>query len=130
MEFVETWWEHHVYAAGGVFNTMILLLMGANLIDFVLSVNGAQYFMHELIGSWNGMSHSEILLTLFSFIEIPQEFAFSSSHAHFYLLAYNPRSSIGMFAIRSRRSSADSVELNQGGRIASRDTTTMLGGCR
>jgi hypothetical protein len=54
---------------------MILLWMGTNLISFVLSVVGAQYFMHELIGSWSGMSHSEIFLTLFSSIEVPQEFA-------------------------------------------------------
>jgi hypothetical protein len=111
---------------------MILLWMGPNLINFVLSVDGAQYFMHELIGSWSGMSHSEIFLTLFSLIEVPQEFAFSSSLARVYLLAYNPCSSIGMFAIGSHRSNTDSVELHQGGRIASimMDTTTMLGGCR
>jgi hypothetical protein len=88
--------------------------MGANFVSFVLShgVDGVQYFVHELIGSWSGMSHSEIFLTLFSFSEVPQEFAFSSSHAHVYLLAYNSCSSIGMFAIGSHRSSADSVELN------------------
>ncbi|KAH9962536.1 hypothetical protein BGW80DRAFT_1354467, partial [Lactifluus volemus] len=40
---VETWWERHVYAAGGVFNTMILLWMGPNLINFVLSVDGAHW---------------------------------------------------------------------------------------
>jgi hypothetical protein len=30
--------------------------MGANLVGFVLGVDGAQYFAHELISSWAGMS--------------------------------------------------------------------------
>jgi hypothetical protein len=58
---------------------------------FFFSVNGAQYFMHELIGSWSSMCHSEIFLTPFSFIEVPQEFAFSTSLARVYLLSYNTR---------------------------------------
>ncbi|KAH9964691.1 hypothetical protein BGW80DRAFT_1347330 [Lactifluus volemus] len=43
--FGEKWWYRHVCAAGGVFN--ILLLMGANLVGF--------YFVHELIGSCDGI---------------------------------------------------------------------------
>ena len=31
-------------------------MMGANLVGFVLGVDGAQYFAHELIGSWAGTS--------------------------------------------------------------------------
>jgi hypothetical protein len=46
--------------------------MDANLVRFVLSVDGPQYFVHDLIGSWSGMSHSEIFLTLFSLIEVPR----------------------------------------------------------
>ncbi|KAI0247695.1 MBOAT-domain-containing protein [Lactifluus subvellereus] len=51
--FGERWWYRHVCAAGGVFN--ILLMMGANLVGFVLGVDGAQYFVRELIGSWDGI---------------------------------------------------------------------------
>jgi hypothetical protein len=28
--------------------------MGLNLVGFVLGVDGAQYFVHEVIGSWDG----------------------------------------------------------------------------
>jgi hypothetical protein len=63
--------------------------MSENPISFVFSVDGAQYFIHELIGSWSSMCHLEIFLTPFSFIEVPREFAFSSSLARVYLLAYN-----------------------------------------
>jgi hypothetical protein len=50
--------------------------MSANLVGFVLGVDGAQYFVHDLIGSWGGMPHSEIFLAQFSLVEVPQEFAF------------------------------------------------------
>lgn len=35
--------------------------MGANLVGFVIGVDGAQYFGRELIGSWHGMSRPEVL---------------------------------------------------------------------
>ncbi|KAH9978634.1 hypothetical protein BGW80DRAFT_1455404 [Lactifluus volemus] len=44
--------------AGGVFN--ILLLMGANLVGFVLGVDGAQYFVHEMTGCWDGNPRNSI----------------------------------------------------------------------
>jgi hypothetical protein len=31
-------------------------MMGANLIGFVLGMDGAQYFVHELVSSWAGKS--------------------------------------------------------------------------
>ncbi|KAH9962805.1 hypothetical protein BGW80DRAFT_1463403 [Lactifluus volemus] len=43
---------------GGVFN--ILLLMGANLVGFVLGVDGAQYFVHEMTGCWDGNPRNSI----------------------------------------------------------------------
>jgi len=46
-----------VCAAGGVFN--ILLMMGGNLVGFVLGMDGAQYFAHQLVSSWDGKSCSE-----------------------------------------------------------------------
>jgi hypothetical protein len=52
LKFGERWWYRHVCAVGGVFN--ILLMMGGNLIGFVLGMDGAQYFAHELVSSWAG----------------------------------------------------------------------------
>jgi len=57
MQFGERWWYRHACAAGGVFN--ILLMMGANLVGFVLGMDGAQYFAHELVSSWEGKSFSK-----------------------------------------------------------------------
>jgi hypothetical protein len=37
----------------------MLLVIGANLVGFVLGVDGAQYFAHELVGRWDGKSCSE-----------------------------------------------------------------------
>ncbi|KAI9453325.1 MBOAT, membrane-bound O-acyltransferase family-domain-containing protein [Lactarius psammicola] len=51
--FGDEWWYRHVCAAGGVCN--VLLMMCANLIGFVLGVDGARYFAHELISSWAGI---------------------------------------------------------------------------
>jgi hypothetical protein len=42
--------------AVGVFN--VLLIMGVNLVGFVLGVDGARYFAHELISGWAGTSCS------------------------------------------------------------------------
>ena len=39
-----------VTTAGGVFN--VLLIMGANMVGFVLGVDGARYFVQELVSSW------------------------------------------------------------------------------
>jgi len=55
-QFGDKWWYRHVCAAGGVCN--VLLMMGANLVGFVLGVDGAQYFAYELISSWAGTSRS------------------------------------------------------------------------
>jgi hypothetical protein len=37
--------------------------MGANLVGLVLGVDGAQYFVHELTGGWDGMSLLETFVT-------------------------------------------------------------------
>jgi hypothetical protein len=39
--------------------------MGANLVCFVLGVDGVQYFVHELTGGWDGMSLLETFVTLY-----------------------------------------------------------------
>ncbi|CUA70892.1 Glycerol uptake protein 1 [Saccharomyces cerevisiae S288c] [Rhizoctonia solani] len=46
-------WYRHACALGGVGN--ILLMMGANLVGFVIGVDGMRYFVSELIGSWQGI---------------------------------------------------------------------------
>ncbi|KAH9169581.1 MBOAT, membrane-bound O-acyltransferase family-domain-containing protein [Lactarius sanguifluus] len=51
--FGDKWWYRHACAAGGV--CKVLLVMGANLVRFVLGVDGAQYFARELISSWAGI---------------------------------------------------------------------------
>ncbi|KAF8273494.1 MBOAT-domain-containing protein [Lactarius quietus] len=51
--FRDKWWYRHACAAGGVFT--VLLMMGANLVGFVLGVDGARYFAHELVSSWAGI---------------------------------------------------------------------------
>ena len=60
MQFRGKWCYRHACAAGRVCD--VLLTTGANLVRFVLGVHGAQYFVHELIGSWAGTSsHSRMI---------------------------------------------------------------------
>jgi len=51
--FGNRWWYRYACAASGVFN--VLLMMGANLIGFVLGVDGARYFAREIVSSWAGI---------------------------------------------------------------------------
>jgi hypothetical protein len=37
-------------------------MMGANLIGFVLGMDGAQYFAHELVSNWAGESRFSMRL--------------------------------------------------------------------
>jgi D-alanyl-lipoteichoic acid acyltransferase DltB (MBOAT superfamily) len=75
MQFGERWWYRHACAAGGVFN--ILLMMGANLVGFVLGMDGAQYLAHELVSNWDGKSYSESLPRT-SLIDVPTQVFVSS----------------------------------------------------
>jgi D-alanyl-lipoteichoic acid acyltransferase DltB (MBOAT superfamily) len=94
MQFGERWWYRHACAAGGVFN--ILLMMGANLVGFVLGMDGAQYFAHELVSSWDGKSYSESPSHT-SLIDVPiQVFSSSSSHVLVCSLACRLCLNIGM----------------------------------
>jgi len=51
--FGEKWWYRHCCAIGGVFN--ILMMMGANLVGFVVGTDGAQYLAYQLVSSWSGV---------------------------------------------------------------------------
>jgi hypothetical protein len=39
--------------------------MGANLVGFVLGVDSAQYFVHEMTGCWDGMFLLKTFLMLY-----------------------------------------------------------------
>lgn len=45
-------WYRHLAALGGVGN--MLLMVGANLIGFVIGTDGVQFFMSELLGTVQG----------------------------------------------------------------------------
>jgi len=45
-------WFRHVCAIGGIFN--ILLMMSANLVGFVLGMEGTRYLMEQIAGTWQG----------------------------------------------------------------------------
>ncbi|BEI85833.1 hypothetical protein CcaverHIS002_0601200 [Cutaneotrichosporon cavernicola] len=51
-KYGDKWWYRHVAAIGGVVN--ILLLMGANLVGFVLGLDGMQHLLHELVTTPQG----------------------------------------------------------------------------
>ncbi|PWN39449.1 putative GUP1-Multimembrane-spanning protein essential for proton symport of glycerol [Ceraceosorus guamensis] len=52
-KFGERSWYRHVCAVGGVLN--ILLMMSANLVGFAIGLDGVQYLLNQLVGSWNGL---------------------------------------------------------------------------
>ena len=51
-QFGERWWYRHACAVGGVFN--VLMMMGANLVGFVVGMDGVQYLGYQLVNSWSG----------------------------------------------------------------------------
>ena len=53
-QFGEKWWYRHFCAIGGVFN--ILMMMGANLVGFVVGMDGAQHLAYQLVSGWTGES--------------------------------------------------------------------------
>lgn len=52
----ERWWYRHICAFGAVFN--ILLMMIANLVGFVIGIDGIRYLLDQLIGTAQGQLHS------------------------------------------------------------------------
>ncbi|KIM19463.1 hypothetical protein M408DRAFT_31199 [Serendipita vermifera MAFF 305830] len=51
-KFGDLWWYRHARAIGGVGN--VLMLMTANLVGFVIGLDGLRYLGTELFGSWSG----------------------------------------------------------------------------
>ncbi|PIL32352.1 transporter [Ganoderma sinense ZZ0214-1] len=46
-------WFRHVGAVGGVLN--VLMMMTANLVGFVIGVDGMKYMIEQIFGSWEGI---------------------------------------------------------------------------
>ena len=53
-------WYRHLAALGGVFN--VLLMMTANLIGFVVGVDGAKALWTVMLGGWEGASRISLRL--------------------------------------------------------------------
>jgi D-alanyl-lipoteichoic acid acyltransferase DltB (MBOAT superfamily) len=51
-QYGHTKWYRHVCALGAVLN--ILLMMIANLVGFVIGVDGVRYMLQQLTASWQG----------------------------------------------------------------------------
>jgi hypothetical protein len=52
LQYGGEWWYRYVAAIGGVGN--ILLMMTANLVGFVMGLEGIQHLIKELTGTWAG----------------------------------------------------------------------------
>lgn len=46
-------WYRHVCAFGGVLN--VFMMMAANLVGFVVGLDGVRFFFGELFGTWAGI---------------------------------------------------------------------------
>lgn len=60
-QYGDKWYYRHLRALGGVAN--ILMLMIANLVGFVLGLEGIQYLLGQLTGTVNGMVFTSPLIT-------------------------------------------------------------------
>ena len=73
-------------------------MMGANLVGFVVGMDGTQYFAHQLVNSWSGESLPQIPPISSLNIDVHAQVSVSSSpHVHVCLLAYSSCSSTGVF---------------------------------
>jgi len=61
-KYGETPWYRHVCALGCVGN--ILMMMIANLVGFVIGVDGMKYLLSELMGTWKGLQFLLIICTV------------------------------------------------------------------
>ena len=92
-QFGEKWWYRHVCAIGGVFN--VLMMMGANLVGFVVGMDGARYLAYQLVSSWSGESPFPMYRPA---LNVPaQAFVSYSPHVPVCSLAYRLCSSTGVF---------------------------------
>ncbi|KIJ52437.1 hypothetical protein M422DRAFT_58644 [Sphaerobolus stellatus SS14] len=67
------WWFRHLSAIGAIFN--VLLMMAANLIGFVLGVDGMKYMLQKIFGTWEGIQFLFLAcLCLFAGIQVMFEY--------------------------------------------------------
>jgi len=52
-KYEKHWWYRHICALGGVVN--VFIMMSANLVGFVIGLEGVQYFVHELLFTIRGI---------------------------------------------------------------------------
>jgi hypothetical protein len=75
----------------------VLMMMGANLVGFVVGMDGAQYLGYQLVSSWSGESPpSRCTVLPFTYVRA-QVFVSSSSHVPVCSSAYSSCSSTGAF---------------------------------
>lgn len=55
LKFGNTPWYRHVCAVGAGLN--ILMMMAANLVGFVIGTDGLRFFVQQLFGTSEGLSH-------------------------------------------------------------------------
>ena len=71
------------------------MMMGANLVGFVVGMDGAQYLGYQIVSSWSGESPFEMCRLA---LHVPAQVSvFSSSHVPVCLSAYSSCSSTGEF---------------------------------
>jgi hypothetical protein len=74
------------------------MMMGANLVGFVVGMDGAQYLGYQLVSSWSGESPLPMYRPALHVNHVrAQVFVSSSSHVPVYSLAYSSCSSTGVF---------------------------------
>lgn len=67
------WWYRHVAAAGGVVN--VLLMMSANLVGFVLGLDGMKHLVYELVSTANGWAFTSFACAcLFIGVQVMMEY--------------------------------------------------------
>ncbi|KAF8333870.1 MBOAT, membrane-bound O-acyltransferase family-domain-containing protein [Amanita rubescens] len=72
-KYGKEWWYRHVCALGAVVN--VLMMMTANLVGFVVGVDGIRFFLSELMGSIQGIQYLVfIVVCLFIGVQVMFEY--------------------------------------------------------
>ncbi|KAK2460146.1 hypothetical protein APHAL10511_007825 [Amanita phalloides] len=72
-KYGKEWWYRHVCALGAVIN--ILMMMTANLVGFVVGVDGVRFFLSELLGTTQGIQYLIfVIICLFIAVQVMFEY--------------------------------------------------------
>ncbi|KAM6504106.1 MBOAT, membrane-bound O-acyltransferase family domain containing protein [Amanita muscaria] len=72
-KYEKQWWYRHICAVGGVVN--VLMMMSANLVGFVIGLEGVRYFVHELLFTIRGVQcFAVIVFCLFVGVQVMFEY--------------------------------------------------------